>query len=188
MGIADVSLWILSKNSLPSSIIVRSSAIQCIKDIPKSRARRQAAKRPGVASSRSQAKGLTPSSPHRGRDLNNGYNSGSSKAVLYANIFLYHLFRAATPTGQWVIHWPQREQSESFMLRFRDTSTVVREPVLAISQTFRDWNYHRTGYSAYILIHLPASRINGSLLARPVPVFLFFIVNLMESKSLADSL
>ena len=58
------------------------------------------------------------------------------------------------PTGQWVMHWPHRAQSESLMTRLPDTSMVVRPPVPATSQIPRDWTLSQTWTHRMHLMHL----------------------------------
>ena len=58
------------------------------------------------------------------------------------------------PVGQWVMHWPHRAQSESYMTRLLDTSMVVRLPVPATSQMLRDWILSHTWMQRMHLMHL----------------------------------
>ena len=58
------------------------------------------------------------------------------------------------PTGQWVMHWPHRAQSESLMTRLSDTSMVVRPPVPARSQMDRDWTLSQIWMQRMHLMHL----------------------------------
>ena len=50
------------------------------------------------------------------------------------------------PTGQWVMHWPHRAQSESLMTR--------RPPVPARSQMPRVWTFSHTWMHRMHLMHL----------------------------------
>ena len=67
------------------------------------------------------------------------------------------------PVGQWVTHWPQKEQSESISVRLKDTSTVVREPVPATSQIPKLWTLSHTCTQRMHLMHLLCRRIRGVL-------------------------
>ena len=58
------------------------------------------------------------------------------------------------PTGQWVMHWPHRAQSESLMTRLPDTSMVVRPPVPARSQMPKVWIFSHTWMHRMHLMHL----------------------------------
>ena len=77
--------------------------------------------------------------------------SGSARA---AKAFWVSSRSRRPPTGQWVMHWPHRAQSESLMTRLLDTSTVVRPPVPATSQMLRDWTLSHTWTQRIHLMHL----------------------------------
>ena len=69
------------------------------------------------------------------------------------------------PTGQWVMHWPQRAQSASVILRLPLTLTVVLEPVLVTSQMPSPCTLSQTWMQRMHLMHFSVSRMSGKLLS-----------------------
>ena len=70
------------------------------------------------------------------------------------------------PTGQWVMHCPQRAQSISLKALFSLTPTVVLGPVPCRSHMFRPCIFSHTCMHLIHLTHLEASRISGRLLSQ----------------------
>ena len=69
----------------------------------------------------------------------------------------------SAPTGQWVMHWPHSEQSESLMRRLYVTSTVVREPEPLMPQTPSVWIFSQYCTQRIHLMHFCTLRYSGNV-------------------------
>ena len=87
----------------------------------------------------------------------------SGLAMAFHTFSVSSLARSA-PTGQWVMHWPHREQSASSMHLWPPTLMVVLEPVPSTSHTLSPCILSHTCTQRMHLIHLEESRIRGKFL------------------------
>ena len=117
---------------------------------------------PTVASSRE-----SPSaSPHAARTA----GATCATTIFFLSAIASHTFSVSSrsrraPTGQCVIHWPQREQETSLIFLFPVTLMVVLEPVLVTSQILSPCILSQIWIQRIHLIHLRESRISGKVLS-----------------------
>ena len=86
--------------------------------------------------------------------------SGSAKAAKASSVSSRS---RRAPVGQWVMHWPQKAQSASRMVRLRLTSTLTRDPVPEMSQMCRFWILSQTWMQRMHLMHLLSWRTRGEV-------------------------
>ena len=89
-----------------------------------------------------------------------------SGAASAAKAFAVSSRSRSAPVGQWVMHWPQSEQSDSLIKRLPETSIVVREPEPLTSQTESDCTLSHTCTHRMHLMHLLVSRYRGKVVVQ----------------------
>ena len=104
-----------------------------------------------VASSRDRPKASPQAVRTAGATWTTVILSGSARAE---NTSMVSSRSRRPPVGQWVMHWPHRAQSESFMTRFPDTSIMVRPPVPDTSQMLSVCTLSHTWMQRIHLMHL----------------------------------
>ena len=87
--------------------------------------------------------------------------SGSSMA---SQTFSVSSLAVSAPTGQWVMHWPQSEQSASSMVFLPETLMVTREPVPSTVQIPSPWTFSQIWTQRMHLMHFSDFRNNGKFL------------------------
>ena len=84
--------------------------------------------------------------------------SGSASA---SKTFCVSSRSRSAPVGQCVMHWPQRVQSDSWIVMPPRTFTLVCVARLARSQTPRPWIFSHTWMQRRQLMHLSLLRMSG---------------------------